>query len=123
MILIGSDTWVRRWVRYEIFQSVRQGNNVLGIHINSIKGKDTQTKPNGPNPFNNLAIEFSADGNTAKPVEWIGAKWSFSSDFEPYQVSQRPVDQRGKSYRLTRWCKTYDWIQDDGYDNFDSWIE
>src|SRR5207249_2354161 len=55
--LIGSDTWARRWVRYELFQSLKRGNSVFGIHINSIKGKDQQTKPSGPDPFNNLALE------------------------------------------------------------------
>src|SRR5271169_2126713 len=44
VVLIGSDTWARRWVRYEIFKSIQRGNRVLGIHINSIKGKDEKTK-------------------------------------------------------------------------------
>ena len=30
-VLIGSDTWSRRWVRYEIMKSVERGNNVIGI--------------------------------------------------------------------------------------------
>src|ERR1044071_4630813 len=34
-ILIGSGTWARRWVRYEIFKSLARGNRVIGIHINS----------------------------------------------------------------------------------------
>ncbi|MGH9682850.1 MAG: TIR domain-containing protein [Candidatus Acidiferrales bacterium] len=34
VVLIGSDTWARRWVHYEIFKSIKRGNHVLGIHIN-----------------------------------------------------------------------------------------
>ena len=30
VILIGSDTWARRWVRYEIFKSIKRGNRVIG---------------------------------------------------------------------------------------------
>src|SRR5882672_11567922 len=44
VVLIGSDTWARRWVRYEIFESIKRSNRVFGIHINSIKGKDEKTK-------------------------------------------------------------------------------
>jgi hypothetical protein len=33
VVLVGSDTWSRRWVRYEIFESIRRGNHVFGIHL------------------------------------------------------------------------------------------
>src|SRR5262249_44076841 len=74
-VLIGSDTWARRWVRYEIMKSIERGNKVIGIHINSIKGKDGQIKLDGPNPFANLGVEISADGFRATPTEWSGGKW------------------------------------------------
>ena len=32
-VLIGSGTWARRWVRYEIFKSIQRGSRVIGIHI------------------------------------------------------------------------------------------
>ena len=38
-VLVGSETWYRRWVRYEIFESIRRSNYILGRHINGIKGK------------------------------------------------------------------------------------
>jgi len=73
-VLVGSDTWARRWVRYEIFESIKRDNRVFGIHINSIKGRDEKTKPLGPNPFNNLAFEISQDGTRVKPTEWRDGK-------------------------------------------------
>src|ERR1700692_3506244 len=33
-VLIGSDTYVRPWVRYELLKSFVRGNALLGIHIN-----------------------------------------------------------------------------------------
>src|SRR5260221_2987380 len=33
-ILVGSQTYARRWVRYEIMKSVERGNKVIGIQIN-----------------------------------------------------------------------------------------
>jgi hypothetical protein len=39
-VLIGSDTYARPWVRYEIMKSFKKGNSIFAIHINSIPGKD-----------------------------------------------------------------------------------
>jgi hypothetical protein len=50
-VLIGSETYNRRWVRYEIMRSMFKGNHILGININSITGKDQKTKALGPNPI------------------------------------------------------------------------
>jgi len=122
VVLIGSDTWVRRWVRYEVFQSLKRGNSVFGIHINSIKGKDQQTKPSGPDPFNNLALEFDAGGTIAKPTEWKDGGWHYSTDFDSYALASQPHPFKGQSVRLTYWCRSYDWVADDGYENFDTWI-
>jgi len=35
-VLIGSETYVRPWVRYELLKSFRRGNSLLGIHVNAI---------------------------------------------------------------------------------------
>jgi len=50
-VLVGSQTYARPWVRYEILKSFRRGNGLLAVHINSIKGKDQLTKNKGPNPL------------------------------------------------------------------------
>ncbi len=47
-VLIGSHTYNRRWVSYEIMRSFKRGNSILAVHINSIAGKDKKTKPLGP---------------------------------------------------------------------------
>lgn len=49
--LIGSETWRRRWVRYEIFKSYDRGNKLFGVHINGVKDKYQQTYAQGRNPF------------------------------------------------------------------------
>ncbi|NTU50098.1 MAG: TIR domain-containing protein [Desulfobulbaceae bacterium] len=50
-VLIGSQTYERPWVRYELLKSFKRGNNLFGVHINSIKSKDGTTKIKGPNPL------------------------------------------------------------------------
>ena len=43
-VLIGSQTFNRRWVRYEIIRSIEKGNKILGIHINGFKDKNGTVK-------------------------------------------------------------------------------
>ncbi|TNG97625.1 hypothetical protein FHQ28_12860, partial [Pasteurellaceae bacterium USgator11] len=43
-VLIGTETYQRPWVKYEIFRSIHKGNRIIGVHINSIKGKDGNVK-------------------------------------------------------------------------------
>jgi hypothetical protein len=121
-VLIGSDTWARRWVRYEIMKSIERGNLVLGVHINSIKGKDQMPKALGPNPFDNLGLEISSDGTRATPTEWKGGRWVYYSDLDSFTVDQQPEANRGKHLRLSHWLPVYNWVEDDGYDNFTTWI-
>ncbi len=44
-VLIGSETYARPWVRYEIFKSFERGNALLGVHINSIPDKNRRSWP------------------------------------------------------------------------------
>jgi len=121
-VLIGSRTWARRWVRYEIMKSIERGNFLLGVHINSIKGKDEMYKELGSNPFDNLGLKIDGEGTMAKPTEWKNGKWSYYSDLDPFSVPQQPEANRGKHLRLSHWLPVYDWVANRGYDNFNSWI-
>ena len=122
VVLIGSDTYARRWVRYEIFKSLERGNRLLGIHINSIAGSDRLTKPVGPNPFDWISFGINHDGSQAQPMVWDRAHWVTYADLSAFAVSARPVSERGNTYQLSHWLKTYDWVADRGYENFSSWI-
>ena len=121
-ILIGSDTWARRWVRYEIMKSIERGNRVLGVHINGIAGRDRLTKTLGLNPFDYLGLEVSADGTRAQPTEWKDGKWSYYSDLAAFDISRQVEANRAKHLRLSHWIRTYDWVADRGFDNFSSWV-
>lgn len=122
VVLIGTETYSRRWVRYEIMKSVERGNAVLGIHINGIRDRYSQVKPQGPNPFEYLGIEISADGKTATPTAWNGGKWVYYDDLGKFSIQEQPYDKRGKHWSLKTWFKTYDWVVDSGFDNFGRWV-
>lgn len=122
-VLIGSETYSRRWVRYEIMKSLEKGNLLLGIHINNIKDKNGNTKSIGPNPFDYLAISFSDDGKKVNLLEYKNGKWVTYGDLDGWSVNGINQADWGKSYNLSKYFKVYDWINNDGYNKFEKWIE
>jgi hypothetical protein len=124
-VLIGSQTFERPWVRYELLKSFKKGNKLMAVHINSITGKDQRTKSLGPNPLEHVGVTYSADGQTATLYEKTAGTWLAYTEIEgsaSYGVNV-PAQYRGKGYNLSNWYKTYDWVQDRGYDNFASWVD
>lgn len=124
-VLIGSQTFARPWVRYEIMKSFRKGNSILAVHINSIAGKDKLTKVHGPNPLQYLGVSFSAKGDTGTLHEIIDGKWRPYSEIDgtaTYQTGGVGESYRGKGFKLGQWYRTYDWVANDGYNNFANWV-
>lgn len=126
-VLIGSETWARRWVRYEIMRSFKKGNHVFGVHINSIAGKDKKTKSKGRNPFLNLGITVSESGYTITLWELFRKKWRKYDQIDggaSYRLSTPCAKaMRGEGFNLTSFCSTYDWTADRGYENFSLWVD
>jgi hypothetical protein len=56
IVLIGLETASRKYVTYEIEQSVLRGNGLLGVRINKIKNKDGHIDLPGPVPADLIAI-------------------------------------------------------------------
>ena len=124
-VLIGTGTYERRWVRYEIFKSLSSGNHVFGVHINKIKSARTGTTENyGQNPFDYLGFEYSKNGEMIYPMEYKNKKWIYFKDYPPYRLS-KPVDRSkwGTTYKLSQKNETYCWTRDDGYNNFSKWTK
>jgi hypothetical protein len=123
VVLIGSDTWSRRWVRYEIMKSIDKENKVIGIHINNIKDKNGKIKLKGTNPFDNLGIFKSEDERKIFPVEWNGKGWIPYEELDGFQIPPYWRLIRGSVTQLSQFLPTYDWINDDGYNDFSRWIQ
>lgn len=56
VVLIGSQTAARKWVGYEIQQSHKRKNGLLGIYIHGMKDRYGMTSLKGRNPFSNWHI-------------------------------------------------------------------
>lgn len=120
--LIGSQTWERRWVRYEILKSYDRGNKLFGIHINSVKDKNQNTFSQGRNIFDYLGFIISDDGKKLTYYEHDGRNWKIFQDLAPKQTN---FDRQywGKGYKLSNWVQVYDWTLNSGYINFPTWVE
>ena len=123
-VLIGTHTYSRPWVRYEILKSYRRGNSIIAVHINSIAGKDGRTKAKGPNPLHFVGVTFSDSGRTATLWENVNDQWVKYDKIEGSASFRTHVSKsyRGNGYKLARWCNEYDWTANNGYDNFADWI-
>lgn len=88
VVLIGAETSSRDYVKYELEQSWKKGNGILGIYIHQIKDEDRKTDTKGSNAF--------------------GPIFTSHDDDKKYFYERFP---------------TYDWVDDDGYNNIGDWVE
>lgn len=57
VVLIGAKTSERKWIKYEIDESLKKENGLLGIHIHKCKDFNGNTDTKGINPFDNLYFD------------------------------------------------------------------
>lgn len=124
-VLVGSQTYARRWVRYEIMKGVEKGNHLLAVHINQIKDKFGNTSTRGPNPLNYLGLVYSEDGKRVKPIEKSNGSWITYRDLPGWTLQSTAPPQHlwGKAVTLTDLgYRIYCWIDHDGYKSFANWV-
>lgn len=88
VVIIGSETCNRDYVKYELEQSWKKGNGILGIQVHKVKDKEGNTCAEGNNTF--------------------GPIFTSNTDNKQYFYERFP---------------TYNWVDDDGYNNLGTWIE
>lgn len=60
LVLIGSQTAHRPWVKYEIEKAWNDGKGMLGIYIHNLKCPRTGTCTKGTNPFDQFTLSGGA---------------------------------------------------------------
>ena len=68
IVLIGSDTADRPWVKYEIEKAWNDGKALLGIHIHNIKCARNGTCRKGKNPFDEFKFKDGRKLSSVVPV-------------------------------------------------------
>jgi hypothetical protein len=121
-VLVGKETTLRRWVRYEIFRSFMRGNGLLAIRIHSIPNLKKATSESGPNPFDALA--FKVDDDRLRFKEYFTNGWRDAADVSSMPLTDVVYDL-GNMTNHTLAClfPIYDWDTDNGYRNLGKWIE
>ena len=98
-VLIGSGTYGRRYVEYEIFTSVMRGNGLLGIYIDQCEDQFELTTARGLSPFLRFRRRFIP-----------------GQGFEP---SSPIMDILNLDSQVAKYC----WKADRGFHNLGGWIE
>ena len=57
VVLVGSKTAGRRWVKHEIKKAWKDGLGVLAIYIHNLKGSDGNQTTKGSDPFSGLSVD------------------------------------------------------------------
>lgn len=72
VVLIGSESATRRWVRHEIAESWNRGNGIVGIWIHNIKDQDSKTDVAGANPFDRFELpDGTLLASVCKTYDWV----------------------------------------------------
>ncbi len=122
-VLIGTETYQRHWVAYEIFRSIASGMGVFGVRIYNLKNRDQMVSGIGPNPFANLGFVARADNKLVPYAHHLGVGWSPYPDAEPVNVGAAKYLSGLSSFNLSALFRVYDWNRDHGYDNFSTWVD
>jgi hypothetical protein len=119
-VLAGSETYSRRWVRYEIIESFKKGNGLLNIYIHQILDKNRQKDSKGGNPLD--FFYFRIDSMSRKIHIWeYTDEWVSMGSIPSTQVSYNFGKlTEGKFSAL---FPSYDWVDNDGYNNFSTWVD
>ncbi len=59
VVLVGSTTSSRKWVKYEIEKAYELDKGIVGIYVHNLKDKDGKTTEKGSNPFYSI---YTNDG-------------------------------------------------------------
>jgi hypothetical protein len=134
-VLVGSDTWQRRWVRYEIARSVVDRKGLLAVHINGLRHHVRRAADVlGPNPLEYMGVGKTNSGSLVlyekilTTNQWTGAweyVWQLYSDYMsavplPKYLSEPLV---GYIHPLSMGAMTYDYCVQLGHKNIGSWID
>ncbi len=71
VVLIGSDTYDKKWINYEITSGFDKGNGLMGIYVHQIKDKDGNTTSKGRNPFDKWTFKRGGKEVAIKVYDWV----------------------------------------------------
>lgn len=123
-VLTGTNTWERRWVRYEIARSVIKGNGLLTVYIHDVKNQQKEVSAKGADPLAQMGVYKTDSGIFL--AEWKGGKWVKYEDYTlaiPESALWFTAPTNTNVTQLASHCPSYDFVAQNGRDNIGGWIE
>jgi hypothetical protein len=76
-VLIGANTASRRWVKYEIRESIRLGKGLFGVHVYRIKDQNGKESTQGENPLSSeyRVYLWNSDNGAENLGRWVDAAY------------------------------------------------
>lgn len=122
-VLVGSNTFERRWVRYEIARSIIKGNGLLGVQIHLLGDRLGQLSKPGPSPFDYMGLYRGSDGRVLL-AEHNGLKWVAYNDYTQGLTlpATWSAPRDNTVVKLSQYAPTYCYVRNSGKDNFSGWV-
>lgn len=120
-VLIGKETFTRRWVNYEIFKAIEYGMGVFGIRIHQLKDPKQGADTPGSSPFECLG--YGTKDGKLNPMIHYESGWMDALYLSPIDKSAAPYLNNTDKPILNSLFGVYDWVDGDGYNNFGKWVE
>jgi hypothetical protein len=136
-VLVGTQTWSRPWVRYEIARSVIEKRGLLAVHINGLRHHHRLTSDaNGDNPLDYIGVGCPKRGvyylyeHVSRPVVQYG-QMTWQWQWQKYSKFTMPVSvpkymlapAEGKVIPLSAATAIYDYVGGRGHENIGRWID
>jgi hypothetical protein len=85
-VLVGSETWLRRWVKYEIARAIIDERGLLAVHLNSIRHHRTLTPhTRGTNPLAFMAVGKVQEAALSTARHYLFERIAIRSALEEYK--------------------------------------
>jgi hypothetical protein len=126
VVLAGTTTFSRRWVRYEIARSVLRGNGLITVYIDGLECPNEGYAQPGPNPLDHMGLymkrdgtfrfcERNEDGDWWPYDDFTGAVMRWPKFLPKPTVANKPI-------ALSMGADQHDYCGD-GYQNLSAWIQ
>jgi hypothetical protein len=137
-VLVGAETWSRRWVRYEIARAIIEGRGLLAVHLNGIRHHQARVPhARGANPLTYMAVG-KVQSDIWTPAKYYLFEWKLAWTTQGYQWGWGRYEDYTLPVTLPKWLSgcapgylsrlslfadEYDYIADHGNQNIGAWID
>lgn len=123
VVLVGTYTYQRRWVRYEVARSIIKGNGLLAAKIHGLRNQQQQTSQPGSNPLDHMGVYRDGARFLLAETDDQG-RWIRYEDFT--QAVTLPAGWQQPTTNvpiaLSHYGRIHDYAYEAGQNNFPSWV-